>query len=225
MPETCVICKKTNKHENFISLIPCDCEDNDKFYHRSCLNKQKLKGPTCPECKKDYFLNGVRTLYHPDGSIRMKATYVNGLAEGLCTWYSNHPIISCNYINDKRQGPATFYNTDGSLSGTLNHVDDLYEGTYVQKDKDGVIVQEKTYSRGKLNGIHKEYMNGKLWREIPYVDDKKEGICNIYDTINEKLIQEISYLNNKSHGPSNYYSRKTGKLTRTVIYENGKIKK
>jgi len=45
-----------------------------------------------------------------------------------------------------------------------------------------------------MNGIYKEYyIDGQLWKEVNYIDGKKEGIYKSYYQ-NGKLKEEINYI-------------------------------
>ena len=96
----------------------------------------------------------------------------------------------------------------GFLSFSILHADTLKECKTEADKISGCVVKE--YDE-----------NGNLWREIPYKNDKIEGIEKWYDE-NGNLKIEIPYKNDKIEGIAKVYFE-NGKLKIETPFKNGKI--
>ena len=80
------------------------------------------------------------------------------------------------------------------------------------------IVASISYKNGVRNGITKKYYNGKLSEEIPYKNNKIDGIVILYDD-NAQIESNTPYKNGKKDGVTRGYS--DGELIYEIPYKNG----
>ena len=95
----------------------------------------------------------------------------------------------------------------GFLSFSILHADTLKE-CKTEEDRISGCVKRDYHS------------NGKLWEEIPYKNNKREGIGKWYYE-NGDLVNEIPYKNDKREGMTKWYYR-NGNLESEEPYKNGK---
>ena len=105
-----------------------------KYYHKDSKVIMTI------ENYKNGKLNGIRTVYFPNGKIAEEVNYTNGLKNGNYKSYSETGINleDSNYKNGK------------------------YEGKAVYRDPLGNIAAEGNYKADKKSGIWKFYINGVL---------------------------------------------------------------
>lgn len=101
-------------------------------------------------------------------------------------------------VNNKLHGIAEVYDHD---TGKLKDEWTYDQGVIVAVkyfDSDGNVTGEFTYKE-EINGnqrtVYKYYKNGKLDRILRYVDDKLEGVTEVYDPETGRLSDEYIYKN------------------------------
>ncbi len=110
---------------------------------------------------KDDYLDGLRTLYYPDGAKQYEETHVAG----------------------KFEGPYRAFYPDGQLELEGQYAADLATGTWTGYYPDGAKKEEVTMADNVSDGPFREWHpNGKLKTEGRYVaGDKEEGELLLYD--------------------------------------------
>lgn len=91
--------------------------------------------------------------------------------------------------------PHREYSNRGVLliEGSID-IHGLKEGLWKEYDRDGSLIIEEMYYRGKRHGAYKTYHNnGKLWCYGWFFDDKKHGKFKIFDR-NQHLIKTQLFL-------------------------------
>ena len=109
-----------------------------KYYHEASKVIMTL------ENYKEGKLEGLRSVYFPDGKIAEEANYVKGIKQGKYKKYS-----------DK----------DALVLEESNYVNGQFDGLAIYKDPLGNIVAQGKYVNGKKKGIWQFYENGKLVSE------------------------------------------------------------
>lgn len=149
----------------------------------------------------------------PDSGFtnKLEATnqLVNGQKEGKWIEYIDENG------NFTRKESATSYELAIYKSGKLFGIVRCYYNN-------GMIESVATYLNGKMNGIHKLYLSGKIAHEIPYKDGEINGIAKYYYD-NGKLSAETPYTHGKINGIEKVYSE-NGTLLREIIYKHGNVK-
>ena len=109
-----------------------------KYYHKAS------KGIMAIENYSNGKLEGLRSVFYPNGKIAEEMIYINNLKNGPYKRYTETGIIieESNYKNDQYDGLATFRDAD-----------------------DGNIVSKGKFVNGKKAGIWQFFENGKLVKE------------------------------------------------------------
>lgn len=105
-----------------------------KYYHQNATSIMTL------ENYKKGKLQGLRTVYYPDGTIAEETNYNNGIKEGAYKKYTVKGVVleETNYKNGEFNGPTVY------------------------RDPLGNVVAKGNYLNGKKSGSWKFYENGKL---------------------------------------------------------------
>jgi len=119
---------------------------------------------------KELYLNGLRNgisyFYYPDGKIKTEIPFTDDKKNGIAYEYNINGIISSIYRY--RNNDVIFYENINrfNLSGQKDGVWKIF-------DKEGKLIEEKTYVNGKLNGYVKTYdKNGFLINTLRYKNDE-----------------------------------------------------
>ncbi len=116
----------------------------NKLYEGEWKNYHKAsKSVMTIENYKNGKLEGLRTVFYPDGKIAEVTNYKNNTKDGLCK------IVAQNGIMIEE----TFYKNN------------IYNGLAIFRDVAGNIVSKGNFVNGKKSGIWQFYENGKLLKE------------------------------------------------------------
>ncbi|MDG2432121.1 hypothetical protein [Flavobacterium sp.] len=121
-----------------------------KYYHQ---------GSTVVMTKENYSkgkLEGLRSVYYPNGKIAEEQMYKNNLKNGFYKKYAENGVVleEANYKNN------------------------LYDGLAVFKDPDDSIVSKGKFSNGKKSGIWQFYKKGKLVNEFNMSNPQEASRAN-----------------------------------------------
>ena len=101
-----------------------------------------------------FSLAETKKSYYPDGVIKSAITYKDG----------------------KKNGAEHIYYPDGAiLQYSRNYVYGKLHGLQQKYDKDAMLIQEESYSFGRLDGRSRYYHNGLLIREVDYRNGLLDG--------------------------------------------------
>ncbi|KAF2508403.1 hypothetical protein EYY60_14835 [Flavobacterium zhairuonense] len=115
-----------------------------KYYHKASKLVMTL------ENYKNGKLEGVRSVFYPDGKIAEETTYKNGLKDGVYKKYGQNAILL---------EQSTFK-------------DNLYNGDAIFYDSEGIMASKGKFLNGKKVGRWQFYLKGKLTKEINMSDPK-----------------------------------------------------
>ena len=125
--------------------------------------------------------------------------YKAGIPYGIARIYSRHakgPYSIVPYVTGKINGMVLWWDNDSikktrAETAYFNGVKNGFSKVY-----NGIhLIHEIPYSNNKINGIEKTYLDdGTLHSETTYVNDKKNGTEKLY-TDKAKLKVEITYAN------------------------------
>ena len=127
--------------------------------------------------------------------------YVNeeGVREGLYkTWH----------INDAKERIGEFQ-TFTYTAGELN-------GKFKAYSVDGKLIEEGSYSNGKMNGVFREYMDGKLIVQCLYKDDRMDGKFTRWRDIDKGILE--STINYKNGLPQLLMEFDENSMIKRIIY-------
>ncbi|OYQ32058.1 hypothetical protein CHU92_14340 [Flavobacterium cyanobacteriorum] len=115
-------------------------------------------------------------------------------------------------VNGKKMGRYKVLNKYGNIAAELNFADNELEGVQKYYGLKGKLLEEKTFSKGKLNGKRIVYFENGNFRLIEfYKDDKLDGLCTGY------------YINGGKSAEGNF-SADLREGLHTEYYENGSKK-
>lgn len=110
-----------------------------KYYHKASKTIMTI------ENYKNGKLEGLRSVFYPNGKIAEEVTYKNNLKDGVCKKYTETGIVfeETNYKNNEFDGLAIFRDSDN-----------------------GNIVSKGKFTNGKKTGIWQFFEKGKLLKEM-----------------------------------------------------------
>ncbi len=95
-----------------------------------------------------------------------------------------------------------------------------FTGTFVIKTSMGdKLVQKTSVKNGMMNGESIRYHNEKPSSIDMYKDNKKNGLCKVYSLRDGSLYKEVNYVNDKKEGLVKTYEP-DGKLKTEAVYKN-----
>jgi antitoxin component YwqK of YwqJK toxin-antitoxin module len=158
----------------------------------------------------------VQNEYYPDGKIRIRAMFRNGIPEGIKREYSadgnvekaylykNGVIIGEGIVKEdgNRDGHWKDFYPDGALKAEGNYDNGKQIGEWLYYHSNGKIEQSGKFNRqGKIEGIWKWFFeNGQMLKEENYRNGLKDGISTEYDETG-KVIEEGEFIEGKEDGP------------------------
>lgn len=109
-----------------------------KYYHHASNNIMTIENYSKGK------LQGIRTVYFPDGKVAEEMNYKNNLKEGLYRKYTEKGIVleESNFKNNEYHGKAVF------------------------RDSEGKIVSSGQFLNGKKSGIWQFFEKGELVKEM-----------------------------------------------------------
>jgi len=135
--------------------------------------------------------NGQYILYHPNGRIKVKSLYLNGILNGVEERFLKDGTRSAlfNFSQGKRSGNQYLFYPSGTIKEVLFFDDGVIKGENVFYFKDGKIRQRMQFNRlGQRSGSWtKFYSNGVLKEKIEYSEGQIVSPLRRYD-INGQLI-------------------------------------
>lgn len=95
-------------------------------------------------------LEGLRSVFYPNGKIAEEINYKNNLKEGICKRYTENGIVieESAYKNNEYNGTTTFKDSDGNLISKGNFVDGKKAGVW-QFFEQGKLVKEEDMNKPK----------------------------------------------------------------------------
>jgi antitoxin component YwqK of YwqJK toxin-antitoxin module len=95
-------------------------------------------------------LEGLRSVFYPNGKIAEEINYKNNLKEGICKRYTENGIMieESAYKNNDYNGTAVFKDSDGNLVSKGNFVDGKKAGVWQFFEK-GKLVKEEDMNKPK----------------------------------------------------------------------------
>ena len=137
----------------------------------------------------------IATIYHPNGNISSKGTYVDQMKEGKWEFYSafkkDHLIAEEFYSKNIKNGLSLKFYPDSTLAERLTYINDIKQGVWIQYYPSGAVCLKSNYLDGKINGKFEAWFeNGGIEFSGQYKNDSRDGLWIIYNndgTIKYKL--------------------------------------
>lgn len=165
-------------------------------------------------------IEGIKIIYHANGTIYREANYIKGKLEGIEKYFSvdNDLILETNYKNGLKHGKRILYTQKSNKA--------VVEGTYENgklisdikiSDKYQTLIVPSDMKKGKV----KQYNNDFLTAEYEIISPKLiHGEAKIYNYGTGILIAKMPYNFGKINGEAIYYNDK-GELLSKLPYKNG----
>ena len=135
--------------------------------------------------------NGQYFLYHPNGQIKVKSLYLDGILNGVEERFLKDGTRTTlfNFNQGKKSGNQYVFYSSGTIKEVLFFDDGVIKGENVFYFKDGKIRQRMQFNRlGQRSGSWtKFYSNGVLKEKIEYSEGQIVSPLRRYD-INGQLI-------------------------------------
>lgn len=159
--------------------------------------------------------------YHPNGKLRYKGQFKDGIPYGDFYLYLNNGDLKTilSYRNEQEAFGKHFYGNG----------DILAQGKYVERKKDSLWVtyggnniklEEGTYNLGEKNGHWITYFpDGTVAERKNYKDDIEEGKYEIFYS-NSQLKQEAKFEKGMLEGNTVFYDREGLKILEGTYYRN-----
>jgi antitoxin component YwqK of YwqJK toxin-antitoxin module len=111
------------------------------YYHKASKTIMTIENYTNGK------LEGLRSVFYPNGKIAEEINYKNNLKEGICKRYTENGIIieESAYKNNNYNGLAVFKDSDGNLISKGNFVDGKKAGVWHFYEK-GKLSKEENMS-------------------------------------------------------------------------------
>jgi antitoxin component YwqK of YwqJK toxin-antitoxin module len=125
-------------------------------------------------------------IYHENGNISSKGTYINQMKEGKWLFFSEtitNCIISEDYFSKNlRNGLSVRYYPDSTKAEQVMYVNGIKQGAWFLYYPSGKILLKSGYLNGKINGPFEVwYENGAIEFSGQYKNDSKEGQWIIFN--------------------------------------------
>lgn len=137
----------------------------------------------------------IATIYHPNGNISSKGTYINQMKEGkwqfLSAFINGYLICEEHYSGNLKNGSSLKFYPDSTVAERLTYINNIRQGEWIQYYPNGTICLKSNYLNGKINGKFEVWFeNGRIEFSGQYKNDARDGLWLIYNndgTIKYKL--------------------------------------
>ncbi|MCX6327338.1 MAG: toxin-antitoxin system YwqK family antitoxin [Bacteroidia bacterium] len=137
----------------------------------------------------------IATIYHPNGNISSKGTYIKQMKEGKWQFFSaitkGYLISEEQYSRNLKNGPSLKFYPDSTVAERLTYINDIRQGEWIRYYPNGAICLKSNYLNGKVNGRFEVWFeNGQIEFSGQYKNDVRDGHWLIYNndgTIKYKL--------------------------------------
>lgn len=137
----------------------------------------------------------IATMYHMNGNVSAKGTYVDQKKDGKWQFFSEYIsgyLISEEiYTKNLKNGLSLKFYPDSTIAEKLTYLNDLKNGEWTQYYLSGELKLKSFYRKGKLNGKFEVWFeNGAIEYSGLYKDDYRDGEWIIFKndgTIKYKL--------------------------------------
>jgi antitoxin component YwqK of YwqJK toxin-antitoxin module len=140
----------------------------------------------------------VATIYHPNGNISSKGTYINQKKEGKWQFFSafinGYLICEELYSGNLKNGPSLKFYPDSTVAERVTYINDIRQGEWIQYYPNGAICLKSNYLNGKISGKFEVWFeNGRIEFSGQYKNDARDGLWHIYKD-DGTIKYELEYL-------------------------------
>ena len=139
--------------------------------------------------------NGTYEAWHPNGQMRVRAHYKNGIPVGIYeSWYENGNPLVKTYHNEKGEYDGLYedWYENGQPHSRSNFKGDMVDGLSEDWYEDGQLKERCNYKDGNLDGLRELwYDDGQPLLRENYKDDKKDGLYEKWNFDGEQISKEL----------------------------------
>ncbi len=176
---------------------------------------------------KDDVPYGEFTYYHEDGKLKSKTEFLEGVHKVKTTIFheNGHKASEGVFIDQQKDGVWNYYANNDHLIKVEQYAKGTRTGQWkVFSSETGVLLEEKNYVQGHLDGLHKTYyVDGAPSLEDHYVNGKLNGRSTSYFP-GGKISSTGDYHNGLRIGPWDSYDTK-GLIRSTMEYKDQRVLK
>jgi antitoxin component YwqK of YwqJK toxin-antitoxin module len=121
--------------------------------------------------------------YYDDGSVRMRITLEDGVANGrFSVFYQDSTLKETGFYKDgSKIGLFKTFWPNQKIQSQVKYENGQKTGPFLSYYETGPLEQELVYEKGKKSGFQKKYHeNGQLSWEAMFIDDKPVGVIKRY---------------------------------------------
>ena len=120
------------------------------YYHKASKTIMTIENYTNGK------LEGLRSVFYPNGKIAEEINYKNNLKDGICKRYTENGIVieESTYKNNEYNGTATFKDSEVNIISKGNFVDGKKAGVWLFFEK-GKLVKEENMNKPKSTSKNK----------------------------------------------------------------------
>jgi len=138
--------------------------------------------------------NGYNIFYYENGQVSSEGNMRDGKPDGYWKTYYENGIIKSegNRKNFELDSVWTFYSDSGKVAVQISYLLGKKNGirrTYHEEE----IVEENFVDDVKQGFTYYYYPDGKLWKEMNFIDGLEEGIGRVFSKNDGRVIQLIYY--------------------------------
>ncbi len=170
--------------------------------------------------RRKFKLDSVWTFYSSKGDTLERIEYRRDKKNGYAYKYqpandtlNNIPISIELWLNNVREGQASYYYASGKLKERVNYQEGMRQGEGRLYDEEGEVIALNVYKNNFL--VYKERINRRDVRGM------RQGVWRQYYA-NGKVMLESNYKDDKLHGYVKTYNER-GKMTQQVRYKMGEL--
>ena len=174
---------------------------------------------------KGNYINGVKTgewvFYYPNGKVEQKGLYdKKGRPQGLWQWFydSGKLLREENYLNGKREGTLTEWSDTGAVITKGEYIDGMKEGKWFFQIQD--YREEGMYKNDQKDGPWESYFvdNNQVRFAGKFVEGLPDG-KHTYFFHDGKINEEGKYIIGNKDGKWDYYNP-DGTILITITFKN-----
>jgi len=170
---------------------------------------------------------GTFKYFHTNGKLKSTTDFIQGVHKVKTIMYheNEHKASEGVFIDQLKDGEWRYYSNSDKLIAIENYTMGKRTGAWkVFSAETGILLEERSYLDGKLNGPYKTYyVDGAVSLEQDYLDGKMNGKCTAYYPKNV-VSSTGNYLKGQRIGSWDFFDTK-GKIRSTVEYGDQQVLK
>ena len=134
---------------------------------------------------------------------------------------ANNNTVACNENSFRKVDSVYTYYDNGKLKNLTLYWLGKKEKVVMEYDSAGILFREDRYLGDTMQIMKMFYPSGKLWWDVPYINDKTNGVQKKYYE-SGSLEMEVLYKDAVPVGVERWYYE-NGKVKTEFFYTKGKI--